>query len=129
MDPIADMLIRIKNAQAVGLPTVGVPYSKYKISLAKLFKKEGLVDDVVSQGRKTRKIIEIDLKYKGDGKGAIEQLQKISKPSRRVYLKRSELGKLAKERGFAVLSTSGGLMTSKEAIKKNLGGEYICKII
>lgn len=129
MDPVANMLTKIKNAQAVSHETVDIPFSNLKLNLAKLFEKEGLVEAVETQGRKVRKVIRIKLKYQEDGKPVASDLKKISKPGRRVYVKKSELKTLAQKKGFAIISTPGGLMTGRDALKKGLGGEYLCEII
>jgi small subunit ribosomal protein S8 len=129
MDPVANMLTKIKNAQAVAHETVDIPFSNLKFNLAKLLEKEGLVESVETQGRKVKKVIRIKLKYKGHKDPAISELKKISKPGKRVYVKKENLKKLAYKKGFAILSTPEGLMTSREALKKGIGGEYLCEIV
>ena len=126
-DPIADMLTRIRNAQAVSHQTVNIPFSKFKLSLANVLEKEGLVDSITSYGRKTKKIIEIKLKYE-KGQPAIKGLKRISKPGQRIYFKKSQTKPVKQGYGLAIISTSQGLMTDKQARKKGLGGEVLCQI-
>jgi small subunit ribosomal protein S8 len=126
-DPIADMLTRIRNAQAVARQTVTIPFSKFKFNLAKILEKEGLIAGVSTQGRKTRKVIEIKLKYE-KGQPVISGLKRISKPGQRIYIKKDELKSIRQGYGLSIISTSQGLMTNKEAKKKGLGGEVLCEI-
>lgn len=128
-DPISNMLTSIRNAQAVGHRTVSFPYSKIKLALVQILSKEGLIGSVSKKGR-AKKIIEIVLKYKDEKNTlpAIQELKRISKPGQRIYIREKELGKFLKERGITILSTSSGLMTSKEAKKKGLGGEVLCRV-
>lgn len=127
MDPISDMLVRIKNAQAVSHKTVEMPFSKVKFELAKLLEKESLVGKVDTKGKKISKVIEIGLKYE-NGKPAIEEIKRVSKPGQRVYAKKKALRPVRQGYGLAVVSTSQGLMTDKQARLKGLGGEIICEI-
>ncbi len=126
-DPISDMLTRIRNAQAVLHQTVSIPFSKLKMNLAEILEKEGLIGKVSTQGRKTNKTIEISLKYVKD-QPAINNIRRISKPGRRVYIKKDEIRPIRQGFGMTVISTSNGLMTNKEARKKGLGGEVLCEI-
>lgn len=127
VDPISDMLIRIKNAQAVSHQTVNIPFSKIKFNLAKVLEKEGLIEAITTRGRKIKKIIEIKLKYE-EGQPVIEELKRISKPGQRIYLKKSQVKPVRQGYGLVIISTSQGLMTNKEAKKKGLGGEILCEI-
>jgi len=127
VDPISDMLTRIRNAQAVSHETVVIPFSKLKLNLAKILEKEGLVDKVSIQGRKVKKVIEIKLKYK-NGQSVIDNLKRVSKPGRRIYIRKDKLRPIRQGYGLAVISTSKGLMTNEEAKKKGLGGEVLCEI-
>ena len=130
VDPISDMLTRIRNAQAVGHKTVSLPYSRIKFELAEIFNAHGYLANVSKRGRSDEKEIEIILKYKDIKKGTpfIQGLKRISKPGQRIYINKKELGKFLKERGIVILSTSRGLMTVDEARKKGVGGEILCKI-
>ncbi|MFH1714421.1 MAG: 30S ribosomal protein S8 [Candidatus Nealsonbacteria bacterium] len=126
-DPISDMLNRIKNAQAAGLQTVIVPFSNLKYEVSNLLEKNGFVDKVEKKGRKTKKEIEITLKYQ-DGIGAISGLKRISKPGQRMYSDSRKIRRVRDGFGMAILSTSKGLMTNNEAKKKKQGGEIICEV-
>jgi len=126
-DPITDMLNRIRNAQAVFHPAVSIPFSKLKYEIAKIFKKQGFIEKVEKKGRKIKKTIEITLKYV-DKTPAISGLKRISKPGQRIYVSRREIRRVKSGFGMAILSTSKGLMTNKEARKQKLGGEIICEI-
>ncbi|MBU2068328.1 30S ribosomal protein S8 [Patescibacteria group bacterium] len=126
-DPIADMLTRIRNAQAVNHKTVVMPFSKLKLNLAEILVKEGLIKKATPQGRKTRKVIEIELKYQ-KGQPIINVLRRISKPGRRLYIKKSQIRSIRQGFGLSIISTPQGLMTNAEAKKKGLGGEIMCEI-
>jgi len=130
VDPISDTLTRIRNAQAVGHNTVDLPYSKIKFELANIFNSEGYVGTVSKKGRGVQRQIEIVLKYKDDKakKPFIQGLKRISKPGQRVYVEKKNLGQFSKEQGIVILSTSQGLMTIKEARKKGIGGEILCRV-
>jgi len=127
VDPISDMLTRIRNAQAVSNETVLVSFSNLKLNLAKILEKEGLIGKVNVQGRKISKIIEIKLGYK-DGAPVISNIKRISKPGQRIYIKKDEIKPIRQGYGLTIISTSKGLMTNMEAKKKRLGGEVICEI-
>jgi len=127
MDPISDMLTIIRNAQAVRKETVNVPFSNLKYEIAKVLEKEGFLKKVGKQGKKTRKKIEIILKY-DSGAPVISGLKRISKPGQRIYKKRREIKRVKGGYGKTIISTSKGLMTDREAKKQKLGGEIICEI-
>ena len=126
-DPIADMLTRIRNAQAVHHERAIFPFSKLKYEIAKVLEKEGFVSKTEVKGRKIKKTIEIGLKYEGDNP-VISTIKRISKPGRRVYLRKSELRPVRQGYGISIVSTSSGVMSDKEAKKKGLGGEIICQV-
>ena len=126
-DPIADMLNRIKNAQAVGRESVEMPFSNLKHEIAKILEKQGFVEKVESKGRKTNKSLEIILKYH-DKTPAILGLKRISKPGQRIYLDSISLKKIKGGHRTAIVSTSKGLMTGQEAKKQKTGGEIICQV-
>lgn len=130
VDPISDMLTRIRNAQAVGHKTVVFPFSRLKFDLLGILNKESFVGSVSKTGRGIKKEIEVVLKYKDskDTVSFIQGLKRISKPGQRIYISRKELTKLLRERGTTILSTSQGLMTIRQAKKKNIGGEVLCRI-
>lgn len=126
-DPISDMLCAIRNAQAVKHPTVSIPFSNLKYEIAKILEKNGLVEKIVKIGRKTKRFIEITLKYE-ENLPVISGLKRISKPGQRIYLPAKKIKKVKGGYGIAIISTSKGLMTDKEAKKQKLGGEIICEI-
>jgi small subunit ribosomal protein S8 len=126
-DPIADMLTRIKNAQAVRHPTVDIPYSKLKYQIANILLKEGFIEKIERKLRKEKKILRLTLKYH-DKIPAISGMRKISTPGRRMYSPAKKLRSPKGGYGIAIISTSQGLMTDKEARKRKLGGEVICEI-
>jgi small subunit ribosomal protein S8 len=126
-DPIADMLNRIKNAQAVNHPTVEMPFSNFKYEIAKILEKNGFVEKIEKKGRKARKTMEIVLKYR-DKAPVISGIRRISKPGQRIYLSSGEIKKVKEGYGMAILSTSKGLMTDREAKKQKMGGEVLCEI-
>lgn len=127
VDPIADMLNRIRNAQAVSHPTVDVPFSNLKYEIIKILEKKGFIQKIEKRGRKAKKIMEITLKY-SDGMPAISGLKRISKSGQRIYVKAKELQPVKGGYGIAIISTPEGLMTNEKARKKRLGGEEICEI-
>ncbi|QQS60044.1 30S ribosomal protein S8 [Candidatus Falkowbacteria bacterium] len=131
MDPIADMLSRIRNAAAVQKAEIVLPMSKLKFNIAKLLEENGWVtkaEVIPHEGKDGFDELKIVLKYKPDGKPKIASLTRISKSSRRVYVGKDELPRVLNNLGIAILSTSQGLMTNREARKRNLGGEVICEI-
>ncbi len=134
-DPIADMLTRIRNASAVKKYEVVLPMSKMKFEIAQILKKEGWINDTsvikaVSAKNKTAKFdqLKIVLKYKKSGRPAISNIKRISKPGLRIYVGKDELPRVLNNLGIAIISTSKGLMTNKEAKQVGLGGEVICEI-
>lgn len=127
MDPIADMLIRIKNAQMARLETALIPHSKLKNEIAKILKKENWIADFAKKGKKNRKFIEIILKY-DNNEPKVTDVKRISKPSRRFYISSSEIKPVRQGYGFAIISTPLGLLTDKEAKAKHVGGEVLCQI-
>jgi small subunit ribosomal protein S8 len=126
IDPIADMLTRIRNAHRALLPVVEMPHSKIKESIAGILKKEGYVADFVVEG-KLPKTIKVRLKYQGK-KGVIEGLKRVSRPGLRHYVGATEIPRVRGGLGVAVVSTPEGVMTGTQARKKNLGGELLCYI-
>jgi small subunit ribosomal protein S8 len=125
-DSISDMLTRIRNATRVTLPTVEVPHSKIKESIANILKSEGYVAEVATEGKLPKKL-KLKLKYEGK-RSVIEGLRRISKPGLRNYVGATDIPRVRGGLGTAIVSTSEGLMTGVQARKKNLGGELICYI-
>jgi small subunit ribosomal protein S8 len=130
VDPISDMLTRIRNAQAVGHKTVDFPFSKIKFELASIFNQEGYISNILKKGRGVQRKIEIVLKYKDDKNTIpfIQDLKRVSKPGQRIYIGRKDLNKFSKDRGITILSTSQGLIILKNARKKGVGGEVLCRL-
>lgn len=133
-DPISDFIIRIKNAQKVYRDQVLIPFSKMKFAMANVLKADGYLADVerkkkiVSGGKKTEhEFLLLTLKYH-DGEGAIQGIKIISKPSRRMYIKSEKIRPVRSGYGLAIVSTSQGIMNSRDAKKQKLGGELICEI-
>ena len=127
-DTIADMLTRIRNANQMRYQEVSVPASNLKVSLAKILKDEGFIEDYKVVNDTVQGTIELTLKYGQNKERVITGLKRISKPGLRVYAKAGEVPKVLNGLGIAVISTSHGVMTDKEARKENLGGEVLCYI-
>ena len=127
-DTIADMLTRIRNANQMRYQEVSVPASNLKVSLAKILKEEGFIEDYKIVNDNVQGTIELTLKYGQNKERVITGLKRISKPGLRVYAKAGEVPKVLNGLGIAVISTSHGVMTDKEARKENLGGEVLCYI-
>lgn len=129
MDPIADMLSTIKNAQMVKKAKVELPYSKMKEALARLLEKEGYLSEVkvFKPEDSSFKMLSLGLGYL-DGEPSIGHIKRVSKPGGRIYVGKDKLPRVLGGRGIAIVSTSRGLMTAKEARKKDLGGEMICEV-
>ena len=125
-DPIADMLVRIRNAAAVGKPTVKMPSSKIKVAIAGVLKDEGyIVDSRVTQTGLGKTELEIVLKYY-EGKPVIEQLRRYSRSGLRQYRGKDELPKVLGGLGVSIISTSKGIMTDSQARQQGVGGEVLC---
>lgn len=126
-DPISDFLTRIRNAQAANHATVSLPSSKIKLALAKILESEGYVAgaEVTHEGHKATLVVH--LKYHGK-QPAIKSIKRVSTPGRRVYRQYDALPRVLSDLGIAVISTSTGLMTNKQARKRHLGGEVICEV-
>jgi small subunit ribosomal protein S8 len=127
-DPIADMLTRIRNANVVRHETVEVPASKIKKEIAEILKKEGFIRDAEYVEDSKQGIIRIFLKYGPNQERVITGLKRISKPGLRVYAKSQEVPKVLGGLGIAILSTSKGVMSDKDARQAKSGGEVICYV-
>ncbi len=127
-DPIADMLTRIRNAGMARHPSVDIPGSNMKSALARVLKDEGFIRNYKFIKDNKQGIIRVYLKYNKDNRHAIYGLQRVSKPSRRVYNKSKEIRPVLQGLGVAVLSTSKGVMTDRQARKEKVGGEILCNI-
>ncbi|RJR10302.1 30S ribosomal protein S8 [Candidatus Parcubacteria bacterium] len=126
-DPIADMLTRIRNAVAVKKPEIVLPYSNLKFNLAKILEKESYISKVekITNGKFDE--LRIELKYTNHGP-AIRHIKRLSKPGQRIYAAGNELPHVLNGYGLAIISTSKGIMTNKEAKSQNIGGELMCEI-
>lgn len=127
-DPIADFLIRIKNAGAVKKESVEIPYSKFKHAIAEVLKKRGFIEDVEKEGRGTKKVLVIKLAYTELGNPKIAEVKRVSKPGRRMYRKAKEIFPVRYGKGMAVYSTPEGVLDELDARKKGVGGEILFEI-
>ncbi len=129
--PISDMLIRIKNAQAVKGEYVVMPFSKVKFKIANILKEAGYVSEVERKNKKAKKAeheyLQLTLKYQ-DNQGTLNGIKIISRPSRKMYIKAKDIKLVRSGYGLAIISTPKGIMSSKEAKKLGLGGEIICEV-
>ncbi len=127
-DPIADMLTRIRNANSMRYKEVEVPASKIKLEIARILKEEGFIVDYKVKENSVQNTIVLNLKYGQNKERVITGLKRISKPGLRVYAKNDEVPKVLNGLGIAIVSTSKGIMTDKEARKQSLGGEVLAYI-
>ncbi len=127
-DPIADMLTRIRNANQMRYKEVEVPASKIKIEIAKILKEQGFISDYKVNKDSFPNMITMNLKYGQNKERVITGLKRISKPGLRVYANALDIPKVLNGLGIAIISTSKGLMTDKEARKQNVGGEVLAYI-
>jgi small subunit ribosomal protein S8 len=125
-DPIADMLTRLRNAALVRKQEVVLPLSRVKFEIAKILEKEGFLSSVEKSDAHHGQL-KVKLRFTEDGP-ALRAVERVSKPGRRVYATKAELPKVLNDHGIAVVSTSAGLMTNKEARKRGLGGEIVCEV-
>ncbi len=126
-DPIADMLTRIRNAGAAGLKNVAMPGSIMKAAIAKVLKSEGYIADFAVSEDGVKKTLSIELKYAG-GKPVIEGIERVSKPSCRVHCGSGEIPRVRNGLGTVILTTPSGVISGREAVKTNVGGEIICYV-
>lgn len=127
-DPIADMLTRIRNANALRYEEVSMPSSNIKSSIAKILKNEGFINDARIEEVEGKKTLVLTLKYSATGERVISGLKRISKPGLRVYCEAHKMPKVLKGLGIAIVSTPNGLLTDAEARKANVGGEILCYV-
>lgn len=128
-DPVADMLTRIRNAVLVGHEVVVMPSSKIKKALVKILKDEGFIENYeVVQNTSVQDDIRIDLHYRPDQTPAISGLKRVSKPGLRVYVHKGEVPRYYGGLGVAILSTSKGVMTGRQAWREDVGGELLCYV-
>jgi small subunit ribosomal protein S8 len=132
LDPIADMLTRIRNAQRAGHKTVSIPGSKVKLAILRVLEARGFVGAITKEADGPKETLVVALKYSEKAplqlEPAIRELRRISKEGNRVYAKKGEVKKVKNGYGIAVVSTSKGVMTGEDAYRRGLGGEYICEV-
>jgi small subunit ribosomal protein S8 len=126
-DSVADMLTRIRNAVGAELPSVSMPYSRLKENIAKILKQEGYIQSHSVSGEKATKSLSIELKYSGR-KSVIEGLKRISKPGLRQYVAAGEVPRVRNGLGTAIISTSHGVLSGRDARRQNVGGELLAYV-
>ena len=127
-DPIADMLTRIRNANIVGHDSVEIPASKMKKSIAEILLNEGFIENFEMVDDNKQGIIKVEMKYGANKEKVINGIKKISKPGLKVYAKANDIPKVLGGLGIAIISTSKGVVSDKEARKLGVGGEVICYV-
>jgi small subunit ribosomal protein S8 len=126
-DPLGDLLTRIRNGQKAGMPTVASPASKLRANVLEVLKREGYIRDYSMDGSKPGGELKIELKYH-EGAPVIKEINRISKPGRRVYSKIADLPRYYNGLGISILSTPRGVMSDGEARTANVGGEVLCRV-
>lgn len=127
-DPIADFLTRIRNAQQAGHRSVDIPASKIKRAMTRILLDKGYISNFIDIADKKQGILRLFLKYDGYGQAVIREIQRVSKPGLRKYAGHTHLPRVRNGLGVAIITTSKGVMTDKEARKLNIGGEVLCYI-
>lgn len=127
-DPLADMLTRVRNACMVKFYSVDMPLSKLKVSVAKIMKEEGYINDYHIQKDDVQGVLSIDLKYDQSNDKVITGLRRVSKPGCRVYVNSDSIPKVMSGLGIGIISTSKGVMTDRQARKMRVGGELLCEV-
>lgn len=127
-DPLADMLTRIRNATKAHFNTVEMPLSKLKVNVAKALKKEGYISEYHILKQDPQGTLKIDLKYGSNNEQVISGIRRVSKPGHRQYKTSDRIPKVMSGLGVAILSTSKGVLTDKEAHQQNIGGELLCEV-
>lgn len=127
-DPIADYLTRIRNAVAAGHDTVEIPASKLKREMSQILLREGFIRDVAVLGEPPKQVIKLTLKYGPDRESVITGLKRVSRPGLRQYVNADNVPRVLGGLGIALLTTSRGIMTDREARKSRTGGELLCQI-
>ena len=128
VDPIGDMITRIRNAQLRALFKVKIPSSKFREKILNVLKQEGYISDYkILSDPKNKNTLEVDLKYH-NGIPVIKEIKRVSKPGRRVYARANSIPKIQNGLGLAIMSTSVGIMSDNDARTKNVGGEIICRV-
>ena len=129
VDPIGDMITRIRNAQLRVLNNVTIPNSKFRVRILDVLKREGYISNykLLSDSKNKKESLLVDLKY-NNGLPVIKEIKRISKPGRRIYAKADSIAKIQNGLGLAIVSTSMGIMSDNDARTKNIGGEIICRV-
>ncbi|MEY4262906.1 MAG: hypothetical protein RLY88_614 [Actinomycetota bacterium] len=127
-DPVADFLTRLRNANSAYHETVSLPYSKLKANIAEILKSEGYIGSIKVEDAEVGKTLTIDLKFGPNRERSIAGIKRVSKPGLRVYAKSTELPRVLGGLGIAILSTSSGLLTDRQAAKKGVGGEVLAYV-
>jgi small subunit ribosomal protein S8 len=127
-DPIADMLTRIRNANAIGRKQADMPASRLKVGIAEVLKEEGFIDGFAVEPAQPVSVLSIQLRYGPDGEQVIRAIERISKPGRRVYMSATEIPPVLRGLGSYVLSTNKGVVSDRTARKINAGGEVLLKV-
>ena len=127
-DPVADMLTRLRNANSAYHDTVAMPHSKIKVHIAEILEQEGYISGWQVQDAEVGKKLVVTLKYGPTRERSIAGLKRVSKPGLRVYAKKDNLPRVLGGLGIAIISTSGGLMTDKQAVKRGVGGEVLAYV-
>jgi small subunit ribosomal protein S8 len=127
-DPIADMLTRIRNANTIKKKSVSMPASTVKVGIAQILKEEGFISDYTVEPGEPRSTLTLNLKYTDWGECVIRNIERVSKPGRRVYTSSTELKPVLKGMGIQILSTPKGMKSDRNARKENVGGEILCKV-
>jgi small subunit ribosomal protein S8 len=127
-DPVADFLTRLRNANSAYHETVSLPYSKLKANIAEILKSEGYIGAIKVEAAEVGKTLTIDLKFGPNRERSIAGIKRVSKPGLRVYAKSTELPRVLGGLGIAILSTSSGLLTDKQAAQKGVGGEVLAYV-
>ncbi|MCL1799748.1 MAG: 30S ribosomal protein S8 [Promicromonosporaceae bacterium] len=127
-DPIADMLTRLRNANSAHHDQVSMPSSKMKVGIAEILKREGYISDFALSDARVGKTLTLDLKYGANRAPALKGIKRISKPGLRKYAKSTELPRVLGGLGIAILSTSSGLLTDRQAKAKGVGGEVLAYV-
>lgn len=127
-DPVADFLTRLRNANSAYHESVSLPYSKLKANIAEILKSEGYVASIKVEDAQVGKTLSVELKYGPNRERSIAGIKRVSKPGLRVYAKSTELPRVLGGLGIAILSTSSGLLTDRQAAKKGVGGEVLAYV-
>jgi small subunit ribosomal protein S8 len=127
-DPVADFLTRLRNANSAYHETISLPYSKLKANIAEILKSEGYVASIKVEDAEVGKTLTVDLKYGPNRERSLAGIKRVSKPGLRVYAKSTELPRVLGGLGIAILSTSSGLLTDRQAAKKGVGGEVLAYV-